>query len=409
MKRRWSVGIFLLIAVFALFGSTVGPSSAAEGIVSVDTYNPAELNRLIRAGYSSSISWADAYSNFVDVPAYIPNVGVEQAWAYIQDIFALQEWTMSVRNVKPMPDFSGRKRHSADDLLSPGGKIYFLEKKDAASYTVDWWVGHSPEDIWMRYCMRVSDAKPIVGKPGVLLTWVNFGHDNFNRDPILLQGFLMMKIAHGIERDNMVKILQYRARGNTGPLDINVMRQLGLINVELYEPMQLWGMIASGLRPSVPWNEHYGEFIGSHFFIRGVSAEVVWKFLQVPHHLNMWTMSLRNLRMKSATAFEAIDKLPPFGQLQGEIAVHPGSWTIDYRMAPMGHGRPGEEPLWMNSMMRVMDGVDTNGMPGAVVVWIHYRHVNYEQNPLFAEYWRYLPVRNNYSAQNLSKMLQSLK
>jgi hypothetical protein len=404
MKRRsW---------LFTLVLGVLVPSAALASepvVVSVDTVPRAQLLQMIHGGYQEEIDWADAYGDFVDVHAYVPyvpGVTVDQAWEYIQDIRNLEDWTMSVRNLQPMGTLDGRTRYVAEERLPPGGNIYFLEEKDPVSRTVDWWVGHDPEDIWMRYYMRVLDAEEVIGKPGVVITWVNFGHENFKRNPDLQQGFLMMKIAHGLERDNLAQVLAYRAEGNTGPLSPDTMAQLGLVNVELYDPMMIWGMIASQVTPTVPWSEYYGDFIGSHFFLPGVGFDETFGYLEEPSNMEDWTVSLRNVR-RCEGGLRVNDRLGFYGALDARWEVYPGSQTIDLFMRPVGHGRWGGGNLF-NSTMRVLDGMETTGEEGSVVVWIGYRHEVMEENWALGQYWKYLPVRNRFGAQNVGVLLGAM-
>lgn len=415
MKKRWILIVALLVVMLVAVNPVQGQENTATGIVSVDTSSPAELYQRLYAGYTPEISWFDAYSKFVDIHTFIPDVDVEDAWAYISDIRNLQEWTMSVRNIQKMSDLQGKTRYEAYDALGPaadgqglGGPIYFLEKVNSEDRTVDWWVGHSPEDIWMYYYMRVQDAKPLTGKSGVIMTWENFGHANFERNPVLHQGFLMMPIAHGIERDNLVKILQYRAKGNTGKVTVDVMQQLGLTNVELFDPWYIFfERIMNQVRPSVTWEAYYNNFIGSHFFLPGVSADTVYRYLSVPAHMERWTVSKRNIRALDGNRFEVVERLLPNGRMVGEMQLHPKTKTIDVLMGPMGAVKSGgNSGLWLTETYRVCDGISANGQEGAVVVRINFRHSMFDQAP---ELWRYLPVRNNLEAQNLGIILKPLE
>ncbi len=404
MKRRACLFTLVLGALVSSTALAADPS----GVVSVDTVPRGMLTTMIEAGYEPEIDWAEAYGDFVDVHAYvpyIPGVTVEQAWQYIQDIRNLEDWTMSVRNLQPMGTWEGRTRYVAEERLPPGGNIYFLEEKNPESHTVDWWVGHSPEDIWMRYYMRVLDAEEVIGKPGVVITWVNFGHENFKRNPDLQQGFLMMKVAHGLERDNLSQVLAYRAAGNTDPLDDATRAALGLVSVELYDPMMIWGMIGSQVTPTVPWEVHYGDFIGSHFFLPGVGMDETFDYLAEPDNLEDWSVSLRNVRWHHGQ-LRMNERLSPAGARQATWDVYPESRTVDFFMKPMGCGH-GSEFIY-NTTMRVLDGPETNGEEGTVVVWIGYRHEQMETSPSLAAYWKYLPVRNEFAAQNVGVLLGAL-
>lgn len=398
--RRGSVRTILLLSALAVPARALAQPT---GLVSVDTYPEPQLWEIIEAGFTDGFTWEEAYGTYVDVNAYVPGVNVEDAWEYVHDIHHLEEWTISVRNLAPMADLDGRTRYSAFEAMPGGGDIYFLEEKDHETHTVDWWVGHSPEDIWMRYYVRVLDAEEVLGRPGIVLTWVNFGHANFDRDPNLKMGFLAMKIAHAIERDNLGKILQWRAAGNTGPVTTEVRAELGLISLELYDAMSIWFMVMAQLRPTVTWDELYGgEFIGSHYYLPDVPRESAWSLLASVDNLPDWTVSLRNvLHLPDwGDYFLAVERLVPRGAVIGKHSTYPASATIDLRMAPLFV----TEPV-MSSTLRVLDGPVTNGKPGTVVVWIQFRHDGLSACPLLADYWHYLPVLDELAAGNVAYLL----
>lgn len=198
--------------------SIVRDAQLRKNLVNVERHSGEELrDGYIRPGLRERLSWDEAYGRFVNVHGFAEGVDPEAAWQYVSNIKSLEEWTMSVRNIEPMGEWQGRKRYRAEDSLAPGGVIYFLEKKVPEGRTVQWWVGHSPEDIWMSYCMRVLDGRAVLGRPGAVITWVNFAHANFERNEILCQGFRLMPLAHGLERDNLIKILESRHGSKTGP------------------------------------------------------------------------------------------------------------------------------------------------------------------------------------------------
>lgn len=268
-----------------------------------------ELRSHIRDAYTPEIKWEDAYGQFVDIHTYIDDVTPLQAWDYLEDIFNLPEWTMSVRDVQPMSDHNGMARYTATENLPPFGPIYFLEEKHPDLKTIDWWVGHDPEDIWMRYSMRILDAQSYMGRPGAVFTWVNFGHENFWSNDILMQGFLQMKPAHQIEQNNFVKILKWRVAGNAEePLTPEKMKELDLINVATVEPPEmLWQILVEGVTESVPWEVLYGDFVGSHAFLRNVQAVDAASYVLDPHNLQDWTVSLRNLALNDEGSFRAVE------------------------------------------------------------------------------------------------------
>jgi hypothetical protein len=360
------------------------------------------------AGYQEEIPWEEAFGEFVDVDAYIPNLTVDETYEYFQDIYNLEEWTISVRNVQPMGELNGKNRYIADEAMPPGGNIYLLEEKHPETHTVDWWVGHSPDNIWMHYYIRVLDAQEYIGRPGVLLTWVNFGHANFEADPVLMQGFLMMRIAHAAERDNMVKILNWRAEGNTGPVDDIVKAELDLFDVENYDPMYIWESVASQMTPTVAWEDLYGGFISSHFYLVDTPKEAAWAYLSDPENMEEWTVSLRNVFSTPCNgAFVGVERLSPRGFTVGETSISEESYSMDVRMSVLGFYQYFfGNTKWMTSSMRVLDGLEAVGKPGTVVVWTTYHHVAYDAFPLLQLQWKYLPVRNMFAANNVKLLLE---
>ena len=373
-------------------------------VVSVDTMPAWQLLQVVEDGYSEEVAWEDAYGEFVDIHTYIPDVTVDQAWSYLENIYNLTEWTMSVRDVEQIEDLNGMVRYHATENLPPYGDIYFLEEKHPDKHMIDWWVGHAPEDIWMRYSMRILDAQEFMGKPGVVFTWVNFGHENFWSDPILNQGFLQMKPAHAIEQQNFVKILEYRAAGNTEPLTLEKMEELGIINAVLTPPEELWALLAGGVTETVAWDDLYGDFIGSHIFLPGVPDEEVASYVLDPHSMEDWTLSLRYLHFGQNDNFIGLEQLTPFGVMLGQTDIHPESNTMDVRMSPVRVDPLNHYPDVMNSTLRILDGMETIGRDGTVIYWISYHNDAYEGDPLFEHYWKYLPVRNDFAGGNIGAL-----
>lgn len=374
---------------------------APPPVISVDTMSVFQLMQLVNDGYSDEVAWEDAHGEFVDVHTYIPGVTVEQAWGYLESIYNLPEWTMSVREVVQIDDLDGQVRYMATENLPPYGHIYFLEEKHPDQHMIDWWVGHTPDDIWMRYSMRILDAQQYMGKPGVVFTWVNFGHENFWSDPILMQGFLQMEPAHRIEQNNFVKILQYRAAGNTEPLTPEIMIQLGVINAALIPPEELWALLAGGVTPTIPWSDLYGEFIGSHIFLPDVADEDVADFVLDPENLEDWTVSLRELQFNQHGGFIGLERLSPFGVVRGRATTHLPSNTMELQMSPLRHDPFGRKPFVMNTSIRVLDGFRTIGREGTVLCWISYANEAQNDDWLLEQYWKYLPVRNDLAGNNI--------
>jgi len=221
----------------------------------------------------------------------------------------------------------------------------------------------------------------------------------------LKQGFLQMKIAHGIERDNMIKILRWRQAGNTGAVTDASARQLGLINTSLYTPDAIWQMLASGVTPTVKWEQLYGPFISSHFYLVNQPVDKVWKYLKDPRNRNQWTVSMRDVIDIPGDTFWAFEMLAPAGPLIADQDISEPSKTMDLRISnPLYYGRLGLTK-WMTSSMRVIDGPESVGKPGSVVVWTTFHHAAYDALPELTELWKFLPVSNSYAAKNVGLLL----
>jgi hypothetical protein len=400
------------ILALSLLVVAVAPAAACpdrkhlpDGIVSVDTYRPPELQQMIHDGYAPEVSWLDAFGEFVDVDAYVPDLTVAEAWDYVQDIYNLPNWTISLRDLTAMGTLNGLNRYAAIEHMPPGAPIYMLEQKHPQLHTVDWWVGLDPNDIWMHYYLRILDAQTYVGKPGIIINWVNFGNAKFDQNPDLKNGFLGMRIAHAIERDNLVKILRWRAAGNTGAIDTAVRQQLGLVDIETTDTMTLWNAVISQITPTVTWDNLYGQFISSHFYLPNVPAEDAWAFVSNPRNMERWTVSTRHVRMTCGGDFVAEEMLSPHGPLAADVDLDQESKTMDLRMSNAALAQHLGKAKWMTSSIRVLDGPQSVGKPGSVVVWTTFHHAAYDKLPSLADEWKYLPVRNKLAAGNVKLWL----
>lgn len=375
-----------------------------DGIVSVDTQSRPALQQMIKDGYRPEIPWVEAFGEFVDVNAYVPDLSVDEVYDFMQDMGNLKYWTMSEYDFQPMGTFNGRNRYSAPEPLPPFGMVYITEEKHPEAKTVDWWVGKTPDDIWMHYYVRVLDAQTYIGKPGVILDWVNFGHANFEADPVMYQGFLGMRIAHALERDNAIKIMQWRHAGNTGPITPDVMFQIGLINVHTQDFMYIWNLVMSGVKPTIAWEDLYGGFISSHFYVLDVPVDEAWTYLKNVNNMERWTVSTRGV-VPFCDKFIALETLSPVGLLAADTDIDEETRTLDLRMSHSRYHHEFGNTKFMTSSIRVLDGMDTVGKPGSVVVWTTFRHKAYETSPELAEQWKYLPVRNKFAAENVKLLL----
>lgn len=180
-------------------------------LVSMDRFGLEELkNGFVKPGRREKLRWEEAYGESVNVHGHARSVPVEKAWEFLTDPANLEDWSTGVRGLKPMGEWRGRRRFYADHMLNPGGCIYLLHELHPESRTLDMWIGHDPEDIWMRFRIRVHDAEAVMGQPGSVITWTCFAHANHNRNSVLLEGFRLMPVAHQCELENLLKVLTHK-------------------------------------------------------------------------------------------------------------------------------------------------------------------------------------------------------
>jgi len=127
--------------------------------------------------------------------------------------------------------------------------------------------------------------------------------------------------------------------------------------------------------------------------------------LKSPRNLEQWTVSTRGVIDIPGTAFMAHETLEPRGPIFADMRLSEGSHSLDSAALSLGYMHFFGHTEWMNSSMRVIDGLESVGKPGSVVVWTTYHHTAYDQLPELKEYWKYLPVRNQLAAANAKLLL----
>lgn len=153
----------------------------------------------------------------------------EEAFAYLAQTESLMEWTYSLRNMKHIDD---------NGLMMFGDKIGGITKcfckteSDAKSLTVDYYCSwDQQEELWMIYYMRVVPAKNILGKEGSLVLWTNCCHPYYLDNPYpelapeersiwVGDGWEFFYAGHGIEMENLKRILEYRHANNIDVADL---------------------------------------------------------------------------------------------------------------------------------------------------------------------------------------------
>jgi hypothetical protein len=168
----------------------------------------------------------EIFGNFAFCPLHVP-VPVEIVYEYVSNVYALEEWTYSLRNFKHL----GAGLYVADDAAGgPDTKIYVRHEAYPDAGVVDcvcsWDNGH---EAWMRYHIRAVDSMKTMRIPGTILTMMNCKHpyydkkNNADHPDYIKQGqerkdraiwvgdvWAAFYEAHGIELNNLKKILTAR-------------------------------------------------------------------------------------------------------------------------------------------------------------------------------------------------------
>lgn len=178
----------------------------------------AGLQHLDKETYSHE----DIFGNYCHLAEYI-NCPVEMAFEYSKNVYSLEEWTFSVRDLEHVKDglYKGKDNLAKDTYIYV--RIEAYPESKAVDYLCAWDRG---EELWMRYYIRFVDAMPTIRKPGTVMLWTNCKHPYYDRnctdvpDSIIAArnrtdrvwvGDLWSKfyVGHMLEAKNKKAILEY--------------------------------------------------------------------------------------------------------------------------------------------------------------------------------------------------------
>lgn len=156
-------------------------------------------------------------SEFIDVPR-------DYAWNYLSNIYALEEWTYSIRQLRHI----GNGIYKGQDLRAASTEIFIRSEINFEASTVDFMAAwDQKEELWMRSYLRLIDAKPSINRPGVIINRLSYKHPyfdtNYAHSPAWLKDAQMRKdrvwvgkewpymvTRHKIEAENLRFILEHR-------------------------------------------------------------------------------------------------------------------------------------------------------------------------------------------------------
>lgn len=123
-------------------------------------------------------SHEEIFGNYCQLAEYI-NCPVEMAFEYTKNVYSLEEWTFSVRELQHVEDglYKGKDNLTKNTYVYVRVEAYPDSK--AVDYLCAWDQG---EELWMRYYIRFIDAMPTIRKPGTIMLWTNCKHPYYDRN-----------------------------------------------------------------------------------------------------------------------------------------------------------------------------------------------------------------------------------
>jgi hypothetical protein len=119
----------------------------------------------------------EIFGSYCHLGTYI-KCPVDMAFEYAANIYSLEEWTFSLRQLKHI----GGGLYKGIEYLADNTPIYARAEAYPDSRVVDYpcaW--DQGEELWMRYYFRFIDAMPTLRKPGTVVLWTNCKHPYYDR------------------------------------------------------------------------------------------------------------------------------------------------------------------------------------------------------------------------------------
>lgn len=198
-------------------------SKEIPGVYVCEDHSIPEIMAKLEGVAKETYSQEEIFGNYCTVCEYI-QCPVEMAFEYAANIYSMEEWTFSLRQLKPI----GGGLYKGLDLLAENTSIYIRAEAYPDSKVVDfpcaWDQG---QELWMRYHYRFLDAMPTLRKPGTVMLWTNCKHPYYDRNLADVPGYISegrnrterdwighfwpyFYAGHLLEARNMKAILEYR-------------------------------------------------------------------------------------------------------------------------------------------------------------------------------------------------------
>ena len=196
-----------------------GPSDLADipGLVRCEQYDREALGELITELTHTVYPHEHVYGRYCTVHEHIA-CPIDQVFTYMQDARNLEEWTYSVRDLRP-----AERPGLLVGIDAKETPIYVRTESNAEARTVDYHCAWDQgSELWMVYLNRLVPAQTVLGEPGTVVTWTNCHHRHYDQNPYpdlapqrrewVGDWWPLFYAGHTIELTNLKRILEHRQR-----------------------------------------------------------------------------------------------------------------------------------------------------------------------------------------------------
>jgi len=160
-------------------GKDIGPTKDLPGMHVNETDAMPQFQEIVTNNTKNLDLNEVAFGTYCNINLYIA-APLEDVYNYAANIYSLEEWTYSLRDLKPEEGKPGL--YVGTELLAPNTKIWASVDAYPDAKVVDYPCAWDQGDVlWMRYYMRFVDAQATLGKPGTILMWLNCKHPFYER------------------------------------------------------------------------------------------------------------------------------------------------------------------------------------------------------------------------------------
>ncbi|HUL68082.1 MAG TPA: hypothetical protein VLW55_26035 [Burkholderiaceae bacterium] len=193
------------------------------GLFNAERNGLEELKAKLREQSKPAYSSEEIFGAFCHTGEYI-RCPVDAAFAYMSNVYCLEEFTFSLRNFEPVEG----GLYKGSDALAKDTSIYMRVDAYPDSRVIDHFCAWDQgEELWMRYHFRFLDAMPTVRRPGTIVLWSNCRHPYYDRSVTDIPTYISEPRArtdrlwvgdvwpsfyaiHNIEAANLKTVLEYR-------------------------------------------------------------------------------------------------------------------------------------------------------------------------------------------------------